>query len=160
MIQQNINLVETRFNAKVIFIRSNEEKSLENDFVRFIHSKEISFESSTSDSSKQNDHFERKRGILIMKTRAMRIDAGLPMHLWPEIFRAAGYIANRTPMKKHEWKTPYQLVLGQAPDLSHLHRYECKAYTLNKHIPRKLKLQKRAHIEHLIEYEARNIFRV
>ena len=90
----------------------------------------------------------------------MRIDAGLPIYLWPEIVRTAGYIANRTPMKKHQWKTPYELVIGNAPDLSHLHQYGCKAYTFNKNLPRKEKMQERAHIGHWIGYEARNIFRI
>jgi hypothetical protein len=45
-------------------------------------------------------------------------------------------------------------------NLDHLHLYECKTYTLDKHISRKTKLQKRAHIDHLIDYEARNIFRI
>jgi hypothetical protein len=96
-------LIETRFNeAKVVFIRSDEEKSLRSDFRNFLIEKRISFESFVPDSSKQNDHSERKEEILVMKARAMRIDARLLMHIWPEIFRTADYIANRTSMTKHQ----------------------------------------------------------
>ena len=38
--------------------------------------------------------------------------------------------------------------------------YECKTYILDKHISRKSKMQKRAHIDHLVDYETRNIFRI
>ena len=63
-------------------------------------------------------------------------------------------------MRKHGWKTPYELIIEHSPDLSHLHQYGCKAYTLDKHIPRKSKMQERAHIGYLVDYEARNIFRI
>lgn len=35
-----------------------------------------------------------------MKTRAMRIDAGLSTYFWNEIVRIAGYIMNQTFMQK------------------------------------------------------------
>jgi hypothetical protein len=70
-----------RFNVKMMFIRSNEKKSLRDDFKDFLVKKEISFESFSSDSSKQNDHFERKDDILVIKTRVMRINADLLNYL-------------------------------------------------------------------------------
>jgi hypothetical protein len=160
IVREAVNLIETRFNFKVVFIRSDEEKFLGADFKDFLVEKGISFEPFAPDSLKQNGHFERKGGILAMKARVMRIDAGLLNHLWPEIIRTTDYIANRTLMKKHQWKTSYELVLRQAPNLNNLHLYECKVYALNKHISKKAKLQERAHIDHLIDYEARNIFRI
>jgi hypothetical protein len=82
IIRETINLIETRFNeAKVVFIRSDEKKSLKSDFRNFLIEKKISFESFASNSSKQNDHSERKKEILAMKTRVMRIDARLLMHI-------------------------------------------------------------------------------
>jgi hypothetical protein len=79
--REAINLIETRFNDKVMFIRSDEKKSLRDDFKNLLIEKEISFESFTSDSSKQNDHSERKGDILVMKARVMRIDADLLTYL-------------------------------------------------------------------------------
>jgi peptidase E len=64
-----------------MFIRSDEKKSLGTDFKNFLVEKRISFEPFASDSSEQNDHFERKGEILTMKARAMRINAGLLNHL-------------------------------------------------------------------------------
>jgi hypothetical protein len=79
--RETINLIETRFNDKVMFIRSDEKKSLRSDFKNLLIEKEISFESFISNSSKQNDYSERKDDILAMKARVMRIDADLLTYL-------------------------------------------------------------------------------
>ena len=63
-------------------------------------------------------------------------------------------------MTKHEWKTFYQLIVESASNLSHLYQFECKIYALNKYIFRKWKLHERTHINHLLDYDARNIFRI
>lgn len=122
--------------------------------------KSITYESSAPDTPAQNSHSERKREILAMKARAMHIEAGLPTYLWNKIVQIAGYIMNRTPMQKHNWKTPFEVAVGQSPNLGHLRKIGCKAYTLDKHIPQKEKLRERAHIGHLIEYDSTNIFQV
>lgn len=93
-----------------------------------------------------------------MRTQTMRIEAGLLTYLWNELIKTAGYIANQTPMRKHGWKTPFEKVIGTAPNLSHLQKIGCKAYALNKHIFHKQKLKKRAHIGHLMGYDSTNIF--
>lgn len=76
-----LNLIETRYNAKIVFFRSDGERALKSKFDSILVNKEITFESSASDSPKQNDHSERKRGVLTIKARALRIDAGLPQYL-------------------------------------------------------------------------------
>ena len=95
-----------------------------------------------------------------MKARALRIDVDLLEYLWSKLIKTIDYLANRTFMTKHEWKTLYELIIEKSSNLFHLHQYDCKVYFLNKHIARKRKLQERAHIEHLMKYKASNIFRI
>lgn len=59
--------------------------------------------------------------------------------LWTicDIHHALGAM-NRTPMRKHKWKTPFELATDKKPDLAHMHKFGCKAYSLNKSIPRKI----------------------
>lgn len=140
IVQKALNIVETWYNAKVVFFRSDGERALGKDFDDFIAEKGITYESSAPDTPAQNGHSERKGAVLSMKARAMRIEADLPTYLWNELMRTAGYIANRTPMQKHRWKTPFEKVTGISPNLSHLRKIGCKAYTLDKNIPRKQKL--------------------
>ena len=81
IIQKALNIIETRYNAKVIFFRSDREKALSVQFDNLISSKGITFESSAPDTPAQNGHSEQKGGILAIKARTMRIDAGLPTYL-------------------------------------------------------------------------------
>jgi hypothetical protein len=81
VVKKTINLINTRFNVKMMFIKLDEKKLLRDDFKDFLVKKEISFESFAFDSSKQNDYFERKDDILVTKTRVMRINADLLNYL-------------------------------------------------------------------------------
>ncbi|SLM36894.1 Ribonuclease H-like domain [Lasallia pustulata] len=155
--------IKVRFNAQVIFIRTDNEMSLDMEFQAELSAQGITFETSAPDTPAQNGHSERKGGILSTKARTMRVAAGLPIYLWPEIMCAADYIANCTPMQKHRWKIPYELVTGKKPNLQHLKAYGCKAYSLDKEIGQKhktWKLTERAHIGHLVGYDSTNIFRI
>ena len=96
----------------------------------------------------------------MIKARTLRIEAHLPSNLWPEIIKAAGYLMNRTPVYHNNWKTPFELVTGHKPSLSHLRVYGCKAYPLKYDIPKLDRLEPRAHIGILVGYDSTNIFRV
>ena len=76
--RKTINLIFTRFNQKMIFIRSNEKISLNDDFSNFFIEIGIIFEISALDTQTQNEHAERKRAILTIKARTFRIDVELP----------------------------------------------------------------------------------
>ena len=45
----------------------------------------------------QNEAIERMGKKLIQKARAMQIKANIPKDLWPEAFKTAGYLIERTP---------------------------------------------------------------
>jgi hypothetical protein len=108
----------------------------------------------------QNGAAERSGGVIVLRARCLRIAAHLPANLWPEIVQAAMYLNNRTPKHQLSWKTLYKALIQSKPNLSYLHVYGYRAYPLNKHIPRSEKLQARAHIEYLTEYDSSNIYRV
>lgn len=79
--RKTLNVIQTQFNDKVMFIRFNEKTSLNNDFDELLTKTKITFESSTSDTQEQNNHVEQKSEIFIMKTRVLRIDVDLPHYL-------------------------------------------------------------------------------
>ena len=160
IIQNAFNMIKNRYNATIVFFRSDGEKALGIQFDNLLAENGITQEPSAPDTPAQNGHSERKGRMLATKARALRIEAGLPTYLWNELMKTAGYIANRTPMHKHNWKTPFEKVLKTPPNLSHLRKIGSKAYTLDKHIARTRKLQERAHIGHLIGYDSTNIYRI
>ena len=96
----------------------------------------------------------------------MQIEAQLLKELWPEAFKAAAYITNRTPSRRLDWKTPFkklQLVIGLSPikpNIAHLRAYGYRAYLLKYNIPRTQKLAPRAYIGYLVGYNSTNIFQI
>lgn len=155
-----LNIIEIKYNGKIVFFRNDGEKALKSDFDAVIIKKRISTKSSTPNTSAQNGHFERKKRILAMKSKAIHIEDNLSFDLWSEIIFAVDYLVNKTLMKKHAWKIFYELIIDNFSNLNHLHLYDCKTYSLNKHIFRKVKMQIKTHIGHLIEYDVKNIFRI
>ena len=120
----------------------------------------ITTERTAPDTPDQNGAAERSGGVILTKARSMRIQASLPANLWPEIIKAAGYLNNRTPKRKLQWKTPIKSLLKRRPKLSHLYAYGYRAYPLNKHILRTQKLKPRAQIDYLVGYDSLNIYRI
>ena len=95
-----------------------------------------------------------------MRTRSMRIDAGLSEYLWHEFIKTTRYMANCTSMQKPNWKIFFEMLLGIAFNLSYLHKIGCKAYALDKNVPCKQKFKEQAHIDHFVGYDSTNIFRI
>jgi hypothetical protein len=108
----------------------------------------------------QNGAAERSGMNIIIKSRVLRLLSKLPKVLGDYLFCYAGYIANRTPTQALGWKTPFEVLYGRKPDLSHLHRIATKAYVLHRLIPKADKLAPRAFIGYLVGYDSRNIFLV
>lgn len=153
-------MTETRYNGKIVFFRTDGETSLGKAFDTFVSSKGITTERSAPATQAQNGAAERSGGVILMKARTMRITARLPSTLWPDVAQTAGYLLNRTPTKQLGWKTPYEVATKSQPTVSHLHVFGCKAYPLINNIPRKKKVQPRAHIGYLLGYDSTNIFKI
>ena len=159
-IMEFLNMAKTRYGKTVKYFRVDGERTLGRDFDRLIASYGISVEMTAPATPAQNGAAERAGGVLVTKARAMRIGANLPTDLWPEAFMAAGYLNNRTPKRNLQWKTPFEALTGERPQLSHLHPFGCRAYPLNKHIPKTQKLDPRAFIGYLVGYDSTNIYRI
>ncbi|KAF4308696.1 Integrase catalytic core [Botryosphaeria dothidea] len=155
-----LSMIERRFDALTAFFRTNGERSLNTAFKAELKRRGITIEVSAPYTPAQNGHAERTGQSIIIKARAMRIGANLPERLWPETVLAATYIHNRTPSKVLKWKTPFELAHGIKPNVAHMRVYGCKAYALNKTIPRSNKLQERALVGYLVGYDSTNIYRI
>lgn len=153
-------LIKRRWGGIVVFFQTDGETSFNREFLHELEEEGITVETSAPDTQDQNGHSERKGRMFATKSRALRIEAGLPENLWNECMKASGYIANRTPMEKHKWKTPFEGVTKKAPKISHLKVYGSKAYALKHRIPKLDKLSERAHIGYLVGYDSSNIFRI
>jgi len=160
LFKKAINTIETQYNGKVRFVRLDGETSLGNAFEKLVIEKGIKPERTAPDTPAQNGGSERSGRVLLTKGRTMRIEANLPADLWPEIVKASGYISNRTPVKRLGWKTPFEAVKKEKLRYAHMHVYGCRAYPLDHYIPRRQKLEPRAHIGYLVGYDSTNIYRI
>ena len=159
-LEKAVNYVENIFHVKIRFMRLDGERSLGNRFISFNNTRGIKPEVTATDTPAQNGGSERAGEAIIRVSRALRIEARLPANLWNETVMASTYLLNRTPVRRLEWKTPHESVLKTKPHYAHLHVYGCKAYALDKTIPRKAKLQPRALIGYLVGYDSTNIYRI
>jgi hypothetical protein len=92
------------------------------------------------------------------RSRAMQLEASLPLSLGLEAFLAAGYVLNQTPNEQLGWRTPYEIAYGKPLLLTHMHVYGCKTYMLDKRIKKGDKLGPCVSIGHLVGYDLTNIY--
>ncbi|GJV38978.1 putative ribonuclease H-like domain-containing protein [Tanacetum coccineum] len=68
---------------------------------------------------------------LIEAERTMLADSKLPTMFWTEAVSTACYVLNRVLVTKPHNKTPYELVSGKVPNISHLKPFGCLVTILN-----------------------------
>ena len=98
--------------------------------------------------------------MILRTVRTLRVAASLPKNIWPWLCEAAAYLLNRTPTKKLNYRTPFEMVTGKKPSVAHLRQIGCKAFALTHKIPKRDKMEVRANIGYHVGYASTNIFYV
>ncbi|GJU36185.1 retrovirus-related pol polyprotein from transposon TNT 1-94 [Tanacetum coccineum] len=91
----------------------------------------ISHETSVARSPQQNGVIERRNRTLIEAARTMLIYAKAPLFLWAEAVATACYTQNRSIIRLHHGKTPYELLHDKLPDLLFFHVFGALCYPTN-----------------------------
>ncbi|XDG02528.1 hypothetical protein ABKA04_002143 [Annulohypoxylon sp. FPYF3050] len=154
----------------------NELTSVKPEVQRFLERIHIRLEPAAPRTQEQNGAAERMGGVIKMKARAMRQGAKLPTFLWPEVYRSAVYLYNRTPKYIYDWKSPYERlhtftakrdgssVTERKPMQAHLRVYGCKAFAMTPDAQLKRnrlqRLNPRAWVGYLVGYNSTNIYRI
>jgi len=160
---QNVRMIQRVFNYDVTAIKTDNERgygTAPNVLEELCKDLGIRYEPRAEYTEEQNGLAERAGSLLVVRARAMRIQAGLPKSLSHELIRTAAYVLNRTPTEALQWKTPYEVVWKMKPKVHHMHPIGCQAYVLNRSLKRADKLESRALIGHLVGYDSTNIFRI
>lgn len=58
----------------------------------------------------------------------MILGSGLSKNHWGDAMLFAAYLINRLPSSVINWKTPFELLYGRAPDLTSVHSFGCLCY--------------------------------
>jgi hypothetical protein len=94
----------------------------------FAARKGIVLELTAGYSPESNVAAERLNRTLIERARAMLLDASLPLSLWGEAVVTACHVRNRSPIAGTRAGTPWGLVFGSVPNVSHLRVFGCKVF--------------------------------
>jgi len=97
----------------------------------------------------QNGRAERFIHTLMEKAKAMRHQACAPPSWWEFSVEHALHVYNRTPLRRLNWQTPYQLLHGEWPSAAHLRVFGCGAYVF---IPAETRANKLAPRSELMTY--------
>ena len=102
---------------------------------QMIAARGITFKSSPPDAPDQNSFAERfggGGGGDCGNCTNICIQSNLPRKPWPHVVTHFTSISNRIPVQRIDWKTPFEMVHGRQPDLSHLRIIGSRAYVLFK----------------------------
>ena len=81
IIIKKLKIIQIKFNAKIVFFRTDAEKSLKKKFDDMIFDFETTYNFSSFHIFEQNEHFERKNFFIAMKTRTFRIYVDFSIYL-------------------------------------------------------------------------------
>jgi transposase InsO family protein len=132
-LRQWLALIKNQFDTTIKEWMSDAGGEYKSDvFLKTLKDAGITVLQSTPHTPQQNGHAERFMRTIMDKAQAMRLEACLPQSWWEFAVNHAAHCYNRTPMSRINWKTPYQLLNNEIPDISHLRVFGCGAYV---HIP-------------------------
>ncbi|GKB66067.1 putative ribonuclease H-like domain-containing protein [Tanacetum coccineum] len=127
-----ITFVENQLTKKVKAIRCDNGTEFKNsNLIELCGSKGIKRDYSVARTPQQNRVAERKNRTLIEAARTMLADSKLPTMFWTEAVSTACYVLNRVLVTKPHNKTPYELLSGKVPNISHLKPFGCHVTILN-----------------------------
>ncbi|KAM4067558.1 integrase core domain-containing protein [Hirsutella rhossiliensis] len=171
-------MIKRQWDLNICIIHRDNDRALQTAYEAWVEERGIQDEPTAPYTSAQNGSAERSGGVIGTQARTMGIDAKLPSDLWPETWKAAVFLHNRSPMQNHGFKTPFQLLhqwlqdnnkdtgyQQTQPDITFLKAYGCRAYPLNKQAlqnkqKKDLKTDPHAEIGYLVGYDSTNIFRI
>ena len=125
-------LSQNKMDSKIVTIRSDHGGEFQNHlFDKYCDKHGIEHNFSAPRTPQQNGVVERKNRVLEELARTMLNEGGLPKYFWADAISTACYVLNRILIRPILNKTPYELLKGRKPNLSHLHVFGCKCFVLN-----------------------------
>ncbi|GJW24197.1 copia protein [Tanacetum coccineum] len=127
-----LKMIQVRLKVTVRRIRTDNGTEFVNQTLREYYDKiGISNETSIARSLQKNGVVERRNRTLIEAVRTMLIYAKAPLFLWAEAVATVCYTQNRSIVRLHHGKTPYELLHEKPLDLSLFHVFGTLCYLTN-----------------------------
>ncbi|XP_074313649.1 uncharacterized protein LOC141648837 [Silene latifolia] len=126
-----IKKLQNKLGHKLISIRTDHGREFENDsFISFCREHGIDHNFSAPRTPQQNGVVERMNRTLEDMTRSMLLCSELPRNFWASREHTC-YIRNRVAIRSIHKKTPYELLYGRKPNISHFRCFGSKCYVHN-----------------------------
>ncbi|GJU09003.1 retrotransposon protein, putative, unclassified [Tanacetum coccineum] len=127
-----LKMIQVRLKVRIQRIRTDNGTEFVNQTLCEYYEKVgISHETSVARSLLQNGVVEKRNCTLIEAARTMLIYAKASLFLWAEEVATACYTKNRSIIRLHHGKTPYELLHDKPPDLSFFHVFGALYYPKN-----------------------------
>ncbi|GJT11943.1 putative ribonuclease H-like domain-containing protein [Tanacetum coccineum] len=127
-----LKMIQVWLKVPVQRIRTNNGTKFVNQTLREYYKKvDISHETTVARSPHQNSVAERRNRTLIEAARIMLIYVKAPLLLCVEVVATACYTQNRSIIRLHHGKTPYELLHDKLPDLSFFYIFGALSYLTN-----------------------------
>lgn len=128
-----VNLMENQTGRKLKCIQSDNGKEFVNKTLdEFLRERGIIRRLTIPYNPQQNGIAERRNRTLVEMARCLLLQSGLSHKFWAEAVNAANYIRNRSPTKALDGKTPFEVLTGKIPDVTHLRVFGSAVFILNK----------------------------
>ncbi|PON14067.1 hypothetical protein C2W62_31025, partial [Candidatus Entotheonella serta] len=88
--------VQRQFSTSICIIHRDNDRALQAEYLAWIKVKGIDDEPTAPDTPAQNGPAERSGGVVGSQSRTMQVGANLPDELWPETWKTAVYLHNRS----------------------------------------------------------------
>lgn len=96
----------------------------------YLEAQGVEFDTSAPYCKQQNGLAERTNRTIKERINTILMDANLPRSFWTEILDTVTYLKLRAPASILRKKTPYEILYGKPPRLSHLRRVGSRAWVL------------------------------
>ncbi|SGZ01935.1 BQ5605_C033g11174 [Microbotryum silenes-dioicae] len=121
--------VENMTGKKIRFVRSdNGGEFTSKMFETYFKTNGIIHERTAPYTPENNGQVERLNGSIMTTVKAMLHDANLPKTFWSYAMQAAVYLSNRTTVACLNRVTPYKIIFGKKPRVSHIKPFGAVAF--------------------------------
>lgn len=121
-----VNQIETQYNTKIKSVRRDNAPEL--SFTELFKEKGIVSYHSCPETPEQNSVVERKHQHLLNVARALMFQSQVPLQYWGDCVLTAAFLINRTPSPLLANKSPYEVLMGKAPQYDQLRTFGCLCY--------------------------------
>ena len=129
---QSVVAEVTALGFNVRLLRSDNGGEYQNEaFAAFCRSALIDHRFNPPNTPQANSYSERFNRVLEERARSMLYGSKLPKSLWAECMATVTYLYNRSLTPAHPSMTPFELLFGVKPDVSHLRAHGCVTYMYN-----------------------------